>query len=85
MSEAIDARALLQVALHAAGRAADVVRAGFRKHPAPTHKGRMDLVTQFDLDSEALLRRELALAAPFPVVGEERGGERAAGPDSPTW
>ena len=85
MSEAIDAHALLEVALHAAGRAANLVRAGWRKHPAPTHKGRIDLVTQFDLDSEALLRKELALAAPFPVVGEERGGERAAGPDSPTW
>jgi myo-inositol-1(or 4)-monophosphatase len=85
VSEGIDARGLLRVALQAAGSAGNLVLGGWRKHPAPTHKGRMDLVTQFDLDSEALLRRELALAAPFPVVGEERGGERAAGPTAPTW
>jgi myo-inositol-1(or 4)-monophosphatase len=85
VSEHIDAPGLLRVALQAGRHAANLVRQGWRKHPAPTHKGRIDLVTQFDLDSETLLRRELAQAAPFPVVGEERGGERAAGPSAPTW
>jgi myo-inositol-1(or 4)-monophosphatase len=80
----IDHSVLLQLALGAARAAGEVARKGWRKHPASSHKGRIDLVTQFDLDSEALLRDWLA-ASSFPVVGEERGGLRAEGPDAPTW
>jgi myo-inositol-1(or 4)-monophosphatase len=80
----IDRRALLAVALDAARAAAALAQQGWRKRPASTHKGRIDLVTQFDLDSEALLRERLAPAG-LPVVGEEKGGERAQDPNVPTW
>jgi len=76
---------LLSIALQTARAAAALAKQGWRNHPASTHKGRIDLVTQFDLDSEALLRRELLAATPYCVVGEERGGERAADPEAPTW
>jgi myo-inositol-1(or 4)-monophosphatase len=80
----IDRAALLAVALDAARAAANLALKGWRKHPAPTHKGRIDLVTQFDLDSEALLR-ELLTPSGLPVVGEETGGERSLDPNVPTW
>ncbi|MGA3123374.1 MAG: inositol monophosphatase family protein [Polyangiaceae bacterium] len=79
-----DASGLVQLALGAARAAGEVARKGWRNHPATTHKGRIDLVTQFDLDSEALLRERLS-AASFPIVGEETGGRRADGPDARTW
>ena len=80
----IDRTALLALALGAARAAAALALRGWRKHPASTHKGRIDLVTQFDLDSEALLREQLAPSA-LPVVGEENGGERSNDPSVPTW
>ena len=80
----MDRAALLALALDAARAGAALALGGWRKHPASTHKGRIDLVTQFDLDSEALLRSRLA-AAGLPVVGEENGGERARDPEVPTW
>jgi myo-inositol-1(or 4)-monophosphatase len=79
----IDRDALLQTALNAAREASQLVLKGWRKHPASTQKGRIDLVTQFDFDSEALLRQRLAATA-LPIVGEEQGG----GPFDaavPTW
>ncbi len=77
---------LLTVALEAARLAAALAKEGWRKRPSSARKAsRVDLVTQFDLDSEALLRRELSRRSSFPVVGEERGGERSDGPLSPTW
>jgi myo-inositol-1(or 4)-monophosphatase len=80
----IDRVALLALALDAARAASALALHGWRKHPASTHKGRIDLVTQFDLDSEALLRERLASSG-LPVVGEESGGERARDPNVPTW
>jgi myo-inositol-1(or 4)-monophosphatase len=80
----IDRAALLAVALDAARAAAALAERGWRKHPASAHKGRIDLVTQFDLDSEALLRQRLASTG-LPVVGEESGGERSPDPSVPTW
>jgi myo-inositol-1(or 4)-monophosphatase len=79
------ARELLGAALSAARSAGALVEKGWRSRPAPTHKGQLDLVTQFDFDSETLLRRELSRAASFPVVGEEQGGERPRDPQTPTW
>jgi myo-inositol-1(or 4)-monophosphatase len=81
---AFDRDALLRVALEAAREAGALAQAGWRKHPTAEHKGRVDLVTRFDRESETLLRERLA-ATPFPIVGEEAGGERAAGLDEPTW
>ncbi|HXX68831.1 MAG TPA: inositol monophosphatase family protein [Polyangiaceae bacterium] len=79
-----DRSTLLQLALDAARAAGDLAQQGWRKRPASAHKGRIDLVTQFDLDSEALLRERLA-ATSLPIVGEERGGDRECGPDTPVW
>jgi myo-inositol-1(or 4)-monophosphatase len=75
---------LLALATDATRAAAALAERGWRRHPASRHKGSVDLVTQFDLDSEALLREKLAVAS-FPIVGEEHGGERADDPATPTW
>ncbi len=76
--------ALLAVALEAARDAAAIVKAGWRKHPSVRHKGAIDLVTSYDLDSERSLKAALMARTPFAFVGEEGGGQRAMG-DRPTW
>jgi myo-inositol-1(or 4)-monophosphatase len=77
MIEMNEATELLAVALDAARLAAALAKEGWRKHPSTARKASLvDLVTQFDLDSEALLRRELSRRSRFAVIGEERGGER---------
>jgi myo-inositol-1(or 4)-monophosphatase len=82
----LDLPALLDAALDAARAAALLVQKGWRKHPATQHKrARIDLVTDFDRDSEALLRERLTRTTPFPVVGEEAGGTRAQGAHAATW
>jgi myo-inositol-1(or 4)-monophosphatase len=81
----LDARALLRVALDAARDAGVLAQAGWRKHPAAEHKGRVDLVTRYDRESEVLLRERLTRDTPFPVVGEESGGDSAPGLEDPTW
>jgi myo-inositol-1(or 4)-monophosphatase len=78
-------RELLAVALSAARDAAAIVHAAWRKHPAAEHKGRTELVTHYDRESERILRDRLTRETPFPVVGEEAGGERAAGEEDATW
>jgi myo-inositol-1(or 4)-monophosphatase len=78
-------RALLDVATQAARDAAKLVHAGWRRHPEVEHKGRVDLVTAYDRESEALLRDRLTRETPFPFVGEELGGERASGEHAATW
>lgn len=65
---------ILGVTRTAAREAADLVLNGFRRAPTVEHKGAVDLVTSFDRDSEDLLRRRLAAALPFAIVGEEHGG-----------
>ena len=69
-----DLEALLPVCRGAAQEAGELIRGGFRKKLLVEHKGPVDLVTQFDRDSEALVRRRLEEALPFPIVGEESGG-----------
>lgn len=52
--------------------------------PSVTHKGPIDLVTDADTASEALVAEALARAVPsWPIVGEESGG--SAPTDSPYW
>ena len=49
---------------------------GYRTRPAPTQKAKNDLVTEFDLKSEALIRERLHRATPeLGIVAEEGGGE----------
>ncbi len=85
LDERFDRRELLGEAVEAARAAASLVEKGWRKRPAIEHKGRINLVTQFDRDSETLLRERLGKATPFPVVGEEQGGEPASGAHAATW
>ena len=80
-----DSLVLLRVALDAAREAAALAQRGWRTRPTAEHKSRIDLVTRFDRESETLLRDRLSAATPFPVVGEEHGGQRAPGADAPTW
>ena len=75
---------LLAVALSAAREAAAFIQQGWRKNPDVEHKGRVDLVTRFDRESEALLRARLTAETPYPVVGEEEGGV-CADEGAPTW
>jgi len=81
----MDSRELLRVALEAAREAGALAQAGFRTRPEATHKGRIDLVTRFDHESERLLRERLTAATTIPVVGEEHGGRRASGAEEATW
>ena len=81
----IDSPALLSLALEAAREAGRLVQAAWRKHPVAEHKGRVDLVTRFDRESETLLRQRLSAGPAYPIVGEEHGGARAAGAEAPTW
>jgi myo-inositol-1(or 4)-monophosphatase len=80
-----DKAELVAIALAAAREAGAFVHSSWRKHPAAEHKGKTDLVTRFDRESERLLRDRLSYATPFPVVGEEAGGERASGESEATW
>src|SRR5260221_10582882 len=80
MSElAIPMDRLLAIALSAARDAAAFVHTGYRNNPRAEHKGRVDLVTEFDCESERLLRARLMSETPFPFVGEEAGFEEGTG------
>jgi myo-inositol-1(or 4)-monophosphatase len=73
-------QAILTIVQASAREAATLVLGGFRRRPEIEHKGAVDLVTHFDRDSEALLRRRLGDALPsFAIVGEEGGGVSADG------
>ncbi len=70
---------ILAVARPIAERAGAVVMVGHRGALTVQKKGGIDLVTDRDLMSEALLRRELGAAFPeHGVVAEEGDGDRAA-------
>lgn len=59
-----------------AAMAADVIRNGFNNSHEIVHKGTVDLVTEVDIASERLIRRELL--SRFPKIrfhGEEDGGD----------
>jgi myo-inositol-1(or 4)-monophosphatase len=88
-SDSYDFPGLMQAALDGARAAAALVEKGWRRHPVVGQKrAPVDLVTRFDHESETLLRRALTGTTPFPVVGEEEGGERDGGTQgrgSATW
>jgi myo-inositol-1(or 4)-monophosphatase len=67
-------RSELEVALSAARRAGEVLRAGFGAEHAITYKGEVDLVTEIDEEAERVIR-EILLEA-FPAYGmlAEEGG-----------
>ncbi|MEO7328135.1 MAG: inositol monophosphatase family protein [Minicystis sp.] len=69
------------IALRVAEEAATLVSAGYRTHPHADHKGRHDLVTEYDRNSEALLVARLGAITPsIPVVGEEQFSAERDGP-----
>jgi myo-inositol-1(or 4)-monophosphatase len=69
---------LARVALEVATEAAAVVFAGYRSRPAANEKAQKDLVTEYDVKSERLVRERLSVLTPeIPVVGEEQGGTSA--------
>jgi len=71
---------LSQIAFEVASEAAQILQAGFRKQPSAREKRRADLVTEFDLASERLIRQRLAERTPeIAIVGEEQGGAPAPG------
>ncbi|HWZ89973.1 MAG TPA: inositol monophosphatase family protein [Polyangiaceae bacterium] len=76
---------LATIAFEVATEAAELLLAGFRKHPAVTEKARADLVTDFDLASERLIRQRLTERTPeIAIVAEEQGGVAAPGAGR-TW
>ena len=76
---------LAQIALEVASEAAQILVAGFRKHPIVREKARADLVTEYDLASERVIRQRLAERTPeIAIVAEEQGGTAASG-EGLTW
>ncbi|HEX5657048.1 MAG TPA: inositol monophosphatase family protein [Polyangiales bacterium] len=74
----LNVRALIQELEHVARAAGALVMGGYRKGGAITKKGVIDLVTEFDLASEAYITEELQRSfRHIPVVGEETQGKRA--------
>lgn len=80
----LDLGLLAQAALTVAREAGELVLAGWRSRPAVDRKASYaDLVTEYDVTSERLIRRRFAELTPsVPVVGEEEGGTIG---DGPTW
>jgi myo-inositol-1(or 4)-monophosphatase len=69
--------AYAHLALEVATAAAESLMKGYRSRPLPSEKARHDLVTEFDLASEALIRERLSAATPqLGLVAEEGGGEQ---------
>lgn len=64
----------LKVALSAAEAGAGVLMGGYGRHPEARLKDRISLVTEYDLRSEAVVRKIIGRAYPeHLVVGEEEG------------
>ena len=75
---------LAQIALEVASEAAELLRAGWRTQFEIKKKGRTDLVTEFDLKSEQLIRSRLQARTPdIEILAEEGGGEPPG--DAPIW
>lgn len=70
----------LDVAAGTAAEAAELLRSLFHHRPPTLEKGDRDLVTQADLDSEALITRRLQAAFPDDVVIGEEGTGRGEDP-----
>lgn len=74
----------LEVALSAARRAGEVLRAGFGTEHAITYKGEVDLVTEVDEEAERMIREELLGTFPNYGMLAEEGGE-LAGEEDARW
>lgn len=68
-------RELAEVALVVAKEAAEILIEGFRSRPNAVRKAPVDLVTEWDLRSEAhIVQRLKHLTPELPIVAEEAGG-----------
>lgn len=77
-------RELSALCLEVASEAGALVHGAFRSRPAAGEKaGFADLVTEYDVRSEELIRRRLEQTG-LPVVGEEQGGPQGPIGDGPT-
>jgi len=75
-----DARSLEAAAGELARAAGAILREGYGRIHAPERKGRIDLITEFDRRSEALLLGELKRRFPeHDILAEESGAHTAAG------
>jgi myo-inositol-1(or 4)-monophosphatase len=73
MSMTEDSRRAVDIAERAAREAGALVMKGWRGDTAVSRKGRFDLVTEYDLASEKLIRTRLSEAFPaHRIVGEEQ-------------
>jgi myo-inositol-1(or 4)-monophosphatase len=69
-------RDLSKIALQVATEASRLVLSGFRQNPTVSYKAHEEPYTEFDVQSEQLIRGRLAELTPqIPVVGEEQGGQ----------
>lgn len=73
----------LQVATAAARQAGAIVRAGYGQTLQITHKGAIDLVTEYDRRSEALILSALREAFPSHAINAEESGHAAG--DEHEW
>jgi len=81
----MDPHRLVETARRVANEAARVLLDGYRTRPAASEKAQADLVTEYDLRSEALIRERLGRETPeIAIVGEEQGGTES-GKDGLTW
>ncbi len=67
---------VLRVATKIAREAGEILMQGWRRAPAVRKKGAIDLVTDFDLRSEALLRERMRDAFPEHALVAEEGDDR---------
>jgi len=71
-------RELSKIALQVATEASRLILEGFRRQQTVSIKADQSPVTEFDLQSERLIRERLAVLTPdIAVVGEEQGGQAA--------
>jgi myo-inositol-1(or 4)-monophosphatase len=84
----LDPRELLETrdtAVAIAREAGALLMSGWRKHPGVSKKGAIDLVTEFDVRSETLLRERLGRAFPQHTVVAEEGAARDVVGERPVW
>ncbi len=72
-------------ALAIAREAGALLMSGWRKNPHVSKKGTIDLVTEFDLRSETLLRERLGRAFPDHTIVAEEGAARDVVDTRPVW
>jgi myo-inositol-1(or 4)-monophosphatase len=85
MSPAPDPAALRDAAIELAREAGAILLEGYGRTHAPELKGRIDLVTEYDRRSEALLLDRLDRRFPGHAVLAEESGARAARDSTVRW